>query len=87
MMTCLAACLLAADARNASEPPISWDQKAAAAYLDGREGWWMNWPRAGRDHETFCVSCHTAAESLEQNKSPEDSSHSCTDQGCLLCQD
>jgi len=60
MMTCLAACLLAADARNASEPPISWDQKAAAAYLDGREGWWMNWPRAGRDHETFCVSCHTA---------------------------
>src|SRR3989454_4462514 len=38
----------------------SWDQKAAAAYLDRRAGWWMEWPKAGRDHETFCVSCHTA---------------------------
>lgn len=38
----------------------SWDQKAAAAYLDHRASWWMEWPRAARDHETFCVSCHTA---------------------------
>jgi squalene-hopene/tetraprenyl-beta-curcumene cyclase len=38
----------------------SWDPKAAAAYLDQRAGWWMEWPRAARDHETFCVSCHTA---------------------------
>ena len=38
----------------------SWDQKAAAAYLDQRQSWWMEWPRAARDHETFCVSCHTA---------------------------
>jgi squalene-hopene/tetraprenyl-beta-curcumene cyclase len=38
----------------------SWDQKAAAAYLDQRAGWWMAWPRAARDHETFCISCHTA---------------------------
>jgi squalene-hopene/tetraprenyl-beta-curcumene cyclase len=38
----------------------SWDQKAAAAYLDQRAGWWMDWPKAARDHETFCVSCHTA---------------------------
>jgi len=38
----------------------SWDQKAAAAYLDQRAGWWMEWPNAARDHETFCVSCHTA---------------------------
>jgi squalene-hopene/tetraprenyl-beta-curcumene cyclase len=38
----------------------SWDPKAAAAYLDGRLTWWMAWPRAQRDHETFCVSCHTA---------------------------
>ena len=44
------------DAREAS----SWDEKAAAAYLDQRAGWWMSWPRAARDHETFCVSCHTA---------------------------
>jgi squalene-hopene/tetraprenyl-beta-curcumene cyclase len=44
------------DARAAN----SWDQKAAAAYLDQRASWWMAWPRAARDHETFCVSCHTA---------------------------
>src|SRR5215813_7076764 len=38
----------------------SWDPKAAAAYLDRRQSWWMEWPRAQRDRETFCVSCHTA---------------------------
>jgi len=38
----------------------SWDPKAAAAYLDMRQAWWMAWPRTQRDHETFCVSCHTA---------------------------
>jgi len=38
----------------------SWDPKAASAYLDQRAGWWMQWPTAARDHETFCVSCHTA---------------------------
>jgi len=38
----------------------SWDPKAAAAYLDWRLAWWIEWPRAQRDHETFCVSCHTA---------------------------
>ena len=38
----------------------SWDQKSAAAYLDQRAAWWMEWPKAARDHETFCVSCHTA---------------------------
>jgi squalene-hopene/tetraprenyl-beta-curcumene cyclase len=38
----------------------SWDQKAAAAYLDQRAAWWMEWPKAARDHQTFCVSCHTA---------------------------
>ncbi len=38
----------------------SWDRKAAAAYLDQRAAWWMDWPKAARDHETFCVSCHTA---------------------------
>ena len=44
----------------ASNTARSWDQKAAAAYLDQRAGWWMEWPKAARDHETFCVSCHTA---------------------------
>jgi len=38
----------------------SWNPKAAAAYLDYREGWWMAWPTAARDHDTFCISCHTA---------------------------
>lgn len=37
-----------------------WDSKAAARYMDSRAEWWMGWPRAARDHETFCVSCHTA---------------------------
>ncbi|MHB8754109.1 MAG: hypothetical protein ACYC92_04015 [Candidatus Acidiferrales bacterium] len=38
----------------------SWNQRAAASYLDQREGSWMAWPPAARDHGTFCVSCHTA---------------------------
>jgi len=38
----------------------SWDPKAAAAYLDGRMSWWESWPSAARDHDTFCVSCHTS---------------------------
>jgi squalene-hopene/tetraprenyl-beta-curcumene cyclase len=38
----------------------SWNPKAAAAYLDQRAQWWMSWPGATRDHETFCISCHTA---------------------------
>jgi len=38
----------------------SWDPKAAAEYLDGRMGWWITWPSAARDHQTFCVSCHTS---------------------------
>ncbi len=37
----------------------SWDAKAAAAYLDQRQVTWMGWPGAARDHNTFCVSCHT----------------------------
>jgi squalene-hopene/tetraprenyl-beta-curcumene cyclase len=38
----------------------SWSPKAAAAYLDYRETWWIGWPVAARDRGTFCVSCHTA---------------------------
>lgn len=37
----------------------NWAGKAAAAYLDARLSWWMQWPQAARDHDTFCVSCHT----------------------------
>ena len=36
-----------------------WDRQAAAAYLDGRQSWWMDWPTAARDQGTYCVSCHT----------------------------
>jgi squalene-hopene/tetraprenyl-beta-curcumene cyclase len=39
----------------------TWSPKAAAAYLDERSSWWMAWPKASRDHGTFCVSCHTLA--------------------------
>jgi squalene-hopene/tetraprenyl-beta-curcumene cyclase len=90
LMACVAACLLAAEARNAAPIPTgvqtaesarsakgvrnaegarnaevarnakaTWNPKAAAAYLDERESWWMSWPRAAHDHDTFCVSCHT----------------------------
>jgi squalene-hopene/tetraprenyl-beta-curcumene cyclase len=38
----------------------SWNAATAAAYLDGREAWWLTWPTAARDHNTACVSCHTA---------------------------
>jgi len=46
---------------RADTPDVkTWSPKAAAAYLDGRAAWWVTWPSAARDHETFCVSCHTA---------------------------
>ena len=38
----------------------AWDKVAAANYLDSRQIWWMQWPKAQRDHDTACVSCHTA---------------------------
>jgi hypothetical protein len=38
----------------------NWNPKAAADYLDGRMIWWSTWKTAARDHDTFCVSCHTA---------------------------
>ncbi len=50
------ASLLAQEPRSDS---TSWSGKAAAAYLDDRLSWWMDWPQAARDHGTFCVSCHT----------------------------
>jgi squalene-hopene/tetraprenyl-beta-curcumene cyclase len=37
-----------------------WDARAAAAYLDARQTWWSGWQTAARDHQTACVSCHTA---------------------------
>ena len=59
----LALCLLAGSMTGCSHHPpkvaTSWSPKAAAAYLDQREITWMRWPGAARDHQTFCVSCHT----------------------------
>lgn len=56
---CLAATLLAHGAPPA-DATSSWNQRKAAAYLDGRLDWWLRWPNAARDHDTACVSCHTA---------------------------
>src|SRR5580704_5351586 len=42
-----------------SMAPGSSNPQNAAAYLDRREVWWMGWKGAARDHQTFCVSCHT----------------------------
>jgi squalene-hopene/tetraprenyl-beta-curcumene cyclase len=38
----------------------AWNSKSAAAYLDQRASWWITWKPAARDHDTFCISCHTA---------------------------
>src|SRR5215470_11154170 len=43
-----------------AQQPARWDARAAATYLDARMDWWLHWPSAARDHETSCVSCHTA---------------------------
>ena len=44
--------------RDVASAPM-WNKKAAATYLDQRETWWLQWEAAKRDHDTFCVSCHT----------------------------
>jgi len=38
-----------------------WNPRAAAASLDARMEWWLHWQGSQRDHDTACVSCHTAA--------------------------
>jgi hypothetical protein len=38
---------------------VGWNASAAAHHLDSRQTWWMGWPKAQRDHQTACVSCHT----------------------------
>src|ERR1022692_4651966 len=38
----------------------NWNSKSAAAYLDQRASWWITWKPAARDHDTFCISCHTS---------------------------
>jgi squalene-hopene/tetraprenyl-beta-curcumene cyclase len=52
--------LLAQRTELSAADSARWNEKHAAAYLDSRIGWWMNWTTSQRDHGTFCVSCHTA---------------------------
>ena len=59
LATCFVTGLLAV-APCVDADDASWNAKAAAAYLDQRQAWWMSWPSAARDHGTFCISCHTA---------------------------
>jgi squalene-hopene/tetraprenyl-beta-curcumene cyclase len=56
LLTMLLACAAEAQTTNAK----NWNSQTAAAYLDGRMSWWSTWASAKRDHETFCVSCHTS---------------------------
>ncbi len=58
---CLGSNLCAQEGPASTEGAGAWSPKAAAAYLDGRMSWWMTWKSAARDHDTFCISCHTAA--------------------------
>ena len=58
--TLLATCLFAIGLYGASNDEGAWNSKSAAAYLDQRLSWWTNWQTAARDHDTFCISCHTA---------------------------
>ena len=55
-----AALLRTESSARAREQSPPWEKAAAASYLDQRQGWWMTWPTAARDHQTACVSCHTA---------------------------
>jgi squalene-hopene/tetraprenyl-beta-curcumene cyclase len=55
----LGASMLARDQPAPAESSTTWSGKAAAGYLDQRMSWWITWKVAARDHDTFCVSCHT----------------------------
>lgn len=41
-------------------PSGTWSPAAAARYMDYREVWWQSWPVSQRDHNTVCISCHSA---------------------------
>src|ERR1041385_3072581 len=58
--TLLTACLFLIGLQTASNAADAWNTKGAAAYLDQRLSWWTTWKTSARDHDTFCVSCHTA---------------------------
>ena len=60
LAACLTPGLLAQQASAGAPHASTWDAKSAAHYLDSRLQWWSAWPRAVQDHQTFCISCHTA---------------------------
>jgi squalene-hopene/tetraprenyl-beta-curcumene cyclase len=60
LVICVLAGLSSSISHAAAASTPTWSGKAAAAYLDQRQDWWMTWPTAARDHGTYCVSCHTA---------------------------
>ncbi len=60
LATCVSSSLGAQDVSRSAADSVRWSASGAAAYLDRRIDWWMNWQTAARDHDTFCVSCHTA---------------------------
>ncbi len=60
LTACLMAGFMCACSHNQAKVSTSWNEKAAASYLDARETWWANWTGSVLDHGTFCVSCHTA---------------------------
>jgi squalene-hopene/tetraprenyl-beta-curcumene cyclase len=56
---CLVVGFLSACSHSQAKAGDVWNPVAAATYLEQREVWWAGWKMATRDHETFCVSCHT----------------------------
>jgi squalene-hopene/tetraprenyl-beta-curcumene cyclase len=60
LATAFTLCVLSNRSQAATDDPASWNPKTAAGYLDQRAEWWMTWPTSARDHDTFCISCHTA---------------------------
>src|SRR5690242_15235445 len=52
--------LFATEPPTSRRAPAAFDARSAASYLDARITWWRGWQNARRDHNTSCVSCHTA---------------------------
>lgn len=58
--TALLAIALVGRVEASGAQPAHWNSAAAARYLDTRLDWWRKWPKSARDHDTRCISCHTA---------------------------
>ena len=60
VILCAATSCTSPQTLTSSAPPSGqWNPQQAANYLDRREIWWQQWPRAQKDHGTLCISCHT----------------------------